>query len=116
MGVGMSSMSARLSGVIAPVILILGNYWEPVPLIVFGGCSLLAGALALLLPETLNHSLLETVQEGEEFGKGQGFGLKKLFRRPNSPEGSSSADDSKEEPYRQILTYDEINAGESSKV
>ena len=61
-------MSARLSGVIAPVILILGKYWEPIPLIVFGGFSLLAGILTLLLPETLNHALLETIQEGEEFG------------------------------------------------
>ena len=65
---GMSSMFARISGIIAPVILILGNFWKPLPLIVFGGCSLLAGVLALLLPETLNQDLLETIQEGEEHG------------------------------------------------
>ncbi|XP_022106113.1 organic cation transporter protein-like [Acanthaster planci] len=102
MGVGMSSMSARLSGVIAPVILILGNYWEPIPLIVFGGCSLLAGALALLLPETLNHALPETIQEGEEFGKGQGFGLRTLFKTQHGrpADGENAPGD----PYKRIPT------------
>ena len=65
---GLSSMFARLSGIIAPVIIILGKYWEPIPLIVFGGCSLIAGVLSLLLPETLGHNLPETIQEGEEYG------------------------------------------------
>ena len=68
MGTGMSSMSARLSGVVAPFILILGKYWEPLPLVLFGGSAVLAGALTLLLPETLNQNLPETIADGEGFG------------------------------------------------
>ncbi|XP_038058414.1 organic cation transporter protein-like [Patiria miniata] len=115
MGMGMSSMSARLSGVIAPVILILGKYWEPIPLVVFGGCSLLAGFLALLLPETLNHALPETVQEGEEFGKGQVLGLRTLFQIPRGPPADENKDQG--ETYKPIPT-DEVkeSPGETSPV
>ena len=38
------------------------------PLIVFGVSSLLAGALALLLPETMGKNLPETLEDGESFG------------------------------------------------
>ncbi|XP_022084076.1 organic cation transporter protein-like [Acanthaster planci] len=74
-GMGMSSMVGRISGILCPIILLLGKYWEPLPLCVFGGSSLLAGTLSLMLPETLGCDLLDSIEEGEEFGKGQGFHL-----------------------------------------
>ncbi len=61
-------MSARISGILAPVILLLSKYWEPLPLVIFGSSAVVAGALTLLLPETLNHHLPETIEEGEVFG------------------------------------------------
>ena len=64
----MCSMSARISGIVAPFILILGDYWAPFPFVIFGVNSLLAGLLALLLPETHGATLPETIEEGEEFG------------------------------------------------
>ena len=64
----MSSMCARISGIIAPFILILGNYWEQLPFFIFGANAILAGILALLLPETHGTTLPETIEEGEEFG------------------------------------------------
>ncbi|XP_072019915.1 organic cation transporter protein-like [Amphiura filiformis] len=66
-GIGMSSMCARVSGIIAPFILILGDYWPPLPFIIFGVNSVVAGALALLLPETLGTNLPQTLHEGEAF-------------------------------------------------
>ena len=63
----MCSMCARISGVIAPIILILGDYWMPLPFMFFGINSIAAGLLALLLPETLGTSLPQTLQEGEDF-------------------------------------------------
>ena len=62
-------MSARIGGIIAPLILILGDYWQPLPLIVFGSVAVIAGLLVLLLPETKGKTLPETIEEGEQFGK-----------------------------------------------
>ena len=39
------------------------------PLLIFGALSCVAGALALLLPETLHADLPQTLQEGEDFCK-----------------------------------------------
>lgn len=64
-GVGMCSMSSRIGGVIAPLIRILGRTWAPLPFIIYGLCSIAAGLLALLLPETKGCKLPETVAEGE---------------------------------------------------
>ena len=64
---GVSSMAARISGVLSPIVLLLENYWTPLPLIVFGICSILAGLLTLMLPETRKRPLPETLQDGETF-------------------------------------------------
>ncbi len=66
---GVSSMSARVGGIIAPLILILGDYWQPLPLLIFGTSSISAGLLVLILPETKGKALPETLEEGELFGK-----------------------------------------------
>lgn len=41
----------------------------PLPLLVFGSASLVGGLMSLVLPETLNKKLPETMEEGELFGK-----------------------------------------------
>jgi hypothetical protein len=47
------------------------DYWRPAPLIVYGLLAFSAGTLSLLLPETLNKKLPETIEDGENFGKGE---------------------------------------------
>jgi hypothetical protein len=39
-----------------------------VPLVIFGGASIVAAVLTLLLPETLGQMLPETVEDGKIFG------------------------------------------------
>ncbi|XP_059172875.1 organic cation transporter protein-like [Physella acuta] len=56
-GMGVASMSARIGGILAPVFLDLQTISKPFPLIVFGSLSLLAGSLAILLPETAGKPL-----------------------------------------------------------
>lgn len=63
------SIQARIGGVLAPYVNILTEYWTPLPLVVFGALSFICGLLSLLLPETLNKKLPETIEEGERFGK-----------------------------------------------
>lgn len=49
--------------------LIGGKFGRVEPLVVFGCLSILAGLLLLLLPETLDQKLPDTIKEGEQFGR-----------------------------------------------
>ncbi|XP_067675913.1 organic cation transporter protein-like [Haliotis asinina] len=71
---GASSSLARLGGMIAPYIadwgkFVGGDIGRALPLLMFGSLSVLAGLLALLLPETLNRDLPETIEDGIKFGR-----------------------------------------------
>lgn len=68
-GVGTSSMCARIGSIIAPFVVSLDYIEHWLPPVVFGVLPLIGGALCLLLPETAGCALPETLQDGEEFGK-----------------------------------------------
>eukprot|EP00058_Branchiostoma_floridae_P001200 XP_002586688.1 hypothetical protein BRAFLDRAFT_131128 [Branchiostoma floridae] len=76
-GVGTSSMWARVGGVISPFVLLSDTAWGPLPYLIFGVLSMTAGAVALLLPETLGVPLPDTLEEGEHFRR----------KKPNPPRG-----------------------------
>ena len=60
---GVASMLARIGGILAPL---LASLSLPTPLIIMGGSALLAGIMAVFLPETLGASLPETIHEVSE--------------------------------------------------
>lgn len=68
-GMGTASMAARVGGILAPYINLLSDVWKPFPMIIFGACAFAGGLLSLFLPETLNKTLPETIEDGENFGK-----------------------------------------------
>ncbi|XP_037945827.1 organic cation transporter protein-like [Teleopsis dalmanni] len=70
-GLGASSMMARVGGILAPYLNLLGQIWRPLPLIICGALAFTGGLLSLLLPETHNKPMLETIADGEMFGKKQ---------------------------------------------
>ncbi|XP_070567476.1 organic cation transporter protein-like [Ptychodera flava] len=84
-GMGLASMCARIGGILAPQMILIGTLWEPLPIIIFGSTSIVAGVLALLLPETRNKKLPETIEESEEFGKK----TKHQKKKDQSPKGDS---------------------------
>ena len=45
------------------------GYWQALPSLIFSTVAIAAGVCALLLPETLNQPLPETLQDGEMFGR-----------------------------------------------
>lgn len=56
-------MSARIGGMLAPQVLELNAFWMPLPMIIFGGMSILAGFMALIIPETVGKRLPQTIED-----------------------------------------------------
>lgn len=68
-GLGAGSTSARIGSVLAPIINIMAEFWTPLPLIIYGTLTFAGGCLSLVLPETLNKQLPESIEDGEKFGR-----------------------------------------------
>ncbi|XP_070534531.1 organic cation transporter protein-like [Ptychodera flava] len=66
-GIGITSTLGRFGTIMSPYAMLLVNIWHPLPFFVMGLTSCVAGALGLLLPETLNRDLPDTLAEGETF-------------------------------------------------
>lgn len=64
-GIGVSSMFARMGGVLAPIINMLHSQSPTTPMLIFGTAPLLGAALALALPETADRPLPDTVEDAE---------------------------------------------------
>ncbi|KAG5681826.1 hypothetical protein PVAND_011234 [Polypedilum vanderplanki] len=67
---GLGSMCARLAGAFTPLITLLDKFDPKIPAIIFGVVSLVSGLWVLFLPETNNQQLPESIEDGENFGKG----------------------------------------------
>ncbi|XP_055954392.1 organic cation transporter protein [Patella vulgata] len=62
-GVGVSSMSGSIGGILVPSLLDLNTIWTPLPLVIFGSLSITAGTLALLLPETTDKPMPQLLED-----------------------------------------------------
>lgn len=67
--VGSCSIAARIGGLVAPMILVLRELWEPLPLLLFASSSILAGLLVFFLPETKGKPMPATIQDSVNLGK-----------------------------------------------
>ena len=72
-GLALGSYISNLGLIAVPFIVYLGVENLVLPLIVMGVISTVGGVFSLLLPETLNKPLPQTLEEAEEFGKGWGW-------------------------------------------
>ncbi|XP_076439510.1 organic cation transporter protein-like [Babylonia areolata] len=74
LGMGCSSGCGGIGSILSPYVADLalyvgGRFGRAVPLVIFGGLALLAGLLALYLPETLNRTLPDTLEDAVNFMK-----------------------------------------------
>ena len=85
-GVGSSSVFARVGGMVAPFVGSLDKVISPTfPIAIFGLTSLLSGCLVLMLPETKDLKLPDTLEEAEEATK-KDLKLKKEISSLNEEE------------------------------
>lgn len=67
---GLTSMWARLSGAMTPLITLLDSFDPTIPASIFGIIALVSGLWVLLLPETMNQPMPQSIADGESFGSG----------------------------------------------
>jgi len=67
---GVGSMCARLSGALTPLITLLDSLNKTLPTVIFATIAITSGLLSLILPETLNKPMLQSMEDGENFGVG----------------------------------------------
>ncbi|XP_047989893.1 solute carrier family 22 member 3-like isoform X1 [Leguminivora glycinivorella] len=63
------SSVGRIGSIVAPQMPLLMVYWSGLPSMIFGLVSLTAGLLTLLVPDTTEDALPDTVHEAEKIGK-----------------------------------------------
>uniref|UniRef100_A0A8B9F237 Solute carrier family 22 member 13 n=1 Tax=Amazona collaria TaxID=241587 RepID=A0A8B9F237_9PSIT len=68
-GVGLCSMSARLAGIIAPLMLLLEQYHPSIPMAIFGSATVVGGLLCFLLPETRGTDLVDDTRDAAGTGR-----------------------------------------------
>uniref|UniRef100_A0A5F8GXN6 Solute carrier family 22 member 12 n=1 Tax=Monodelphis domestica TaxID=13616 RepID=A0A5F8GXN6_MONDO len=61
--VGGGQTTARLGSILGPLVRLLGQFNPLLPLIIYGAVPVVSGLAALLLPETLNLPLPDTIQD-----------------------------------------------------
>ncbi|XP_064411379.1 solute carrier family 22 member 7-like [Latimeria chalumnae] len=65
-GLGYTAFLCRLGASAAPMIVLLEDIWKLLPFVIFSAFAFLCGAVAFLLPETLNKRLPETIDDVEK--------------------------------------------------
>ncbi|XP_028370066.1 solute carrier family 22 member 20-like [Phyllostomus discolor] len=93
MGMGFTSINARLGGLAAPLVSLVGEFSAVLPPAAFGATSVLAGLAVCFLAETRNTPLVETIEMMEKRareslskkdagGKGEEISLQQLGASP----------------------------------
>nr|XP_020489031.1 solute carrier family 22 member 6-like [Labrus bergylta] len=70
-GMGWVSMMARVGAMVAPMVLLMGDYMPWLPGVIYGGLPILSGVAAVFLPETRGSPLPDTIQDVEDRGSGR---------------------------------------------
>ncbi|XP_052749076.1 carcinine transporter-like [Galleria mellonella] len=72
-GLCLIHIAGYIATVLVPYIVYLATINAMIPLLILGVLGILGGSLCLFLPESTGKAMPQTIQDGEEFGKGQKF-------------------------------------------
>lgn len=67
--ISVCSTAGRIGSLIAPVTPLLSLYHKSMPTVIFGGMCVISSMLVLMLPETRNMRLPDTIEEAEQLSK-----------------------------------------------
>ncbi|KAJ0175269.1 hypothetical protein K1T71_009410 [Dendrolimus kikuchii] len=67
--ISVCSTAGRIGSLIAPVTPLLTQYHKSMPTVIFGGMCLISSCLVLMLPETRNMRLPDTIEEAEHLSR-----------------------------------------------
>ncbi|CAD7092957.1 unnamed protein product [Hermetia illucens] len=79
-------------------ILYLGTFFKAIPSLILGALFFSGAFLCLMLPETLNKALPKTLEEGEQFGKGE-----RMFDFPCIPNRRNSTSSKTEQQTPDVI-------------
>ncbi|TSK31389.1 Solute carrier family 22 member 13 [Bagarius yarrelli] len=102
-GLGVSCIFARIGGILAPMINLLGESNSTAPMVIFGSAPLLGAVLALGLAETANKPLPDTIQDIQDAER-----LTSKNDDGNAPVDTSQAPTNTEEQELQSFTNDSL--------
>uniref|UniRef100_A0A8C5R847 Major facilitator superfamily (MFS) profile domain-containing protein n=1 Tax=Leptobrachium leishanense TaxID=445787 RepID=A0A8C5R847_9ANUR len=77
-GLGLGSTMARMGGIVAPLVKMLGGFYPFLPLAIYGAAPIISGLLVYFLPETVNKPLPDTIEDVELGSKTQAKQKKEL--------------------------------------
>ena len=87
-GLGSSSMWARIGAILAPILGgYLGEFNRVIPILIFAILACTAGFMTLLLPETGDKKLPDTIEEGEKFASEDVFILANCWNKIRGKNG-----------------------------
>uniref|UniRef100_A0A8D8LZQ5 Organic cation transporter protein n=2 Tax=Cacopsylla melanoneura TaxID=428564 RepID=A0A8D8LZQ5_9HEMI len=92
-GLGVGSMCARLSAALTPLIGLMDSFDKRIPMTIFASITLISGALGTLLPETVDKTMPQSLEDGEQFGIGDSCFTTGCFGRSKSKEKHIKLDD-----------------------
>ncbi|ELK29223.1 Solute carrier family 22 member 13 [Myotis davidii] len=62
-GMGLVAIFSRIAGILTPLVMLLGDYHEALPMVIYGSLPIGAGLLCALLPETRGQAMKDTIQD-----------------------------------------------------
>lgn len=60
---GLVAIFSRIAGILTPLVMLLGDYHEALPMVIYGSLPIGAGLLCALLPETRGQAMKDTIQD-----------------------------------------------------
>ncbi|CAH0404422.1 unnamed protein product [Chilo suppressalis] len=72
-GLALIHMTGYVATILVPYIVYLATIATEIPLLILGALGILGGSLCLFLPESMGKAMPQTIQDGEDFGRGQRF-------------------------------------------
>ncbi|XP_056374361.1 solute carrier family 22 member 13-like isoform X2 [Hyla sarda] len=85
-GVGLCSMTSRIGGIIAPLIILLEKYHRAIPMAIYGSVPIIGGLLCFLLPETKGMDLQDLTLDTNDIPRSDSLPKNQLLSDSHEPQ------------------------------